>query len=69
MFPSLENLDFNVGSSRMYRSIGENIKSSAKNSLGSCQLKRHYALFVMNSTQNYYIKGSSLNDNVWRKQS
>jgi hypothetical protein len=40
-FTALENLDDDVDISRAWETIRENIKISAKESLGYCELKKH----------------------------
>jgi hypothetical protein len=44
-FAPLENLDDDVDIDRAWKTIRENIKISAKESLGYCELKKHKPLF------------------------
>ena len=45
MFASLENLNDSKNINRAWENISENIKTSAKESLGLCKLKQHKPWF------------------------
>jgi hypothetical protein len=43
--PALENLSYSEGINKAWENIEENIKTSAKESLGLCKLEQHKPLF------------------------
>jgi hypothetical protein len=60
MFAALEDLDTVVNVNSAWETIRENIKISAKESLGYYEMKKH--------AQNYYIIGNKLNCSDCRVQ-
>jgi hypothetical protein len=63
----LENLNYIKDINRAWENIKENIKTSAKESLGLCELKQHKPWFDDDACD-FYTKGSRLKCSGYRIQ-
>jgi hypothetical protein len=66
-FAALENLDTEVDINRIWETIRENIKVTAKNTLGYHELKS-ISRGSVNDAQNYWTKGKKPNCSGYRIQ-
>jgi hypothetical protein len=62
----LEDLDAEVEVNRAWETIRENIKFSAKESLGDYELKKHKPWFDEGRSKFFLMKGNKLNCNGYR---
>ena len=67
-FSALGNISYNGGINRAWENIKENIKTSAKESLGLHELKQHKPWFDEECLHFFWMKGSRQNCNGYRIQ-